>query len=166
MFWCQIDYNLNWYSKFIGVIIFMKIYESYLNFLGKIPVIQEISGTGRIIYGICKIVKNYTNQDAAAIEEYKRGKSYIGRGLIEIVPIISTVVLGLFDVLNRYAYIPSFNNPQKKFKYNIEFFYVYPSERHLFTIGENGRFFQTVNQEMNNKYGRGNFNRKYWSYYY
>jgi hypothetical protein len=130
----------------------MKIYESHLNFLGKIPVIQQVSGTGRIIYGVCKVIKNYKNQDALSLQEYEMGKSYIAHGLIEIIPIISTLALILFDFLNQYQIYIDINRPDKHFKFNVEVWKIYPSQRVLFDIFENGRFFHIVNQEENAQY--------------
>lgn len=130
----------------------MKIYESHLNFLGKIPIIQQFSGTGRVIYGVCKVIKHFECRDNLSLQEYERGKFYIERGLVEIIPVISTFALVLFDFLNQYQIEVYVNKPDKDFKLQIEVWRPYPSIRHLFNIFEEGGLFRIVNQEKNPQY--------------
>lgn len=125
----------------------MKVYESDLNLLGKIPVLQQVSGVGRIIYGASKVIKHFKSQDVLGLQEYERGKSYIGRGLVEIIPLISTIALGLYDFLEQYPIKIGIYQSDKPYKFNLEVWKILPSRRHLFDLFEKGEFFRSVNQE-------------------
>lgn len=120
----------------------MKVYESDLNFLGKIPVIQQFSGPVRIIYSVF----------------YEKDGSSIGRGLCEIVPVISTISLLIFDFIKNYYILV---NILSVFKYDVEIWKRFPSNKHLFNIFENGDFFHNVNKEKNFFYGYIYLNKKF-----
>jgi len=131
----------------------VKIYESDLDFLGKILVVQQFSGIARATYGFYKIFNNFNRQDSLSIEKYKKGKYYVYRGLIEIIPIISTISLILFDFLNKYQIDVTINNPEKSFKLNVEVWKAFASKRHLFNFFENIYIFSLVDVEESKNYG-------------
>src|SRR5688500_14904610 len=87
---------------------FYKVATQTFNTLGKIPLVQIPVAAGHISYGT---VKTAFSGVAAAFCKLKYGSSmdwdrtavdgikYVGRGLVELIPVISTISLTAYDII-------------------------------------------------------------------